>query len=226
MNTITIITPTTGKSSLNKLCKSILAQEVEGLNSVHILLWDDIREGYIADFPDILEGQHQRYSIVIPNKLVQEKATGSALRAIGLMAASTDWVTFADDDVWYHKKHLWVFNELMKNSVDIGWGYCRRKIWDKEGNYLGVDNFESIGSDIEDEHIAYEMVDNNCMVFSRQLGSGGAVLYRETKGYNDDRLMYNHLKNYGSIPFITKVATVNQVCPDHMQATFKKYCSI
>jgi hypothetical protein len=32
------------------------------------------------------------------------------------------------------------------------------------------------------------------MVFRRELGTAAAVLFRETRGYNDDRLMYRFLK--------------------------------
>ena len=68
------------------------------------------------------------------------------------------------------------------------------------------------------------MVDNNCMVFNRRLGSSAAVLYRETTEYNDDRLMYNFLKKYGGDPYLSDEATVNQICPEKLEEFFTLNC--
>jgi hypothetical protein len=70
------------------------------------------------------------------------------------------------------------------------------------------------------------MVDNNCLIFKRRLGSSGAVLYRENNGeYNDDRKMYAFLKQYGGIPGKTNKATVNQICPTRLIPMFKENCT-
>ena len=97
---ITVITPTTGTSSLDRLIKSMDEQDV---SFVHILLWDNKREDDYL-YPDLetlkvrdpynFNGPN-RYSIVIPDSTVKGFAYGSALRSIGLMAAQTEYVTFA-----------------------------------------------------------------------------------------------------------------------------------
>jgi len=226
---ITIITPTTGKSSLNRLFESLEAQSV---GWVHILLWDEKREGeflfpnadtYLVKYPKDLECATQigyRYCIEIPDSIVQEGAAGSALRAIGLMAANTPYVTFADDDVWYEPNHL---QNLMDAVNGREWAYCRRKIWANENDYIGIDNFESVG-DSPTRKFPYEMVDNNTMIFSRRFGSSGAILYRETTEYNDDRLMYGFLKKHAGEPGKILEATINQVCPSRLEPMFREHC--
>jgi hypothetical protein len=222
---ITVITPTTGTSSLDRLIKSMDEQDV---SFVHILLWDNKREDDYL-YPDLetlkvrdpynFNGPN-RYSIVIPDSTVKGFAYGSALRSIGLMAAQTEYVTFADSDVWWEKNHL----SSMLNCINGGpWAYCKRKIWANENDYIGIDNFESVGDEIT-RKVPYEMVDNNCMIFSRRLGASGAVLYRETKDYNDDRLFYKFLKQYGGIPNKTNEATINQVCPKKLEKMFRENC--
>jgi len=226
---ITIITPTTGKKSLKKLCDSIDSQT---LPCVHILLWDDKREDEYL-FPDPVTNKVKkpedaaiscsdtlRYCINIPGSMVQGGAAGSALRAVGMMAANTPFVTFADDDVWFEDNHMYNLFEALQ---DKQWAYCKRKIWTNENDYLGVDSFESVG-DSSSRKVPYEMVDNNTMIFSRRFGSSASVLYRETQNYNDDRLMYAFLKQHAGTPGKTEEATVNQVCPKKLEDMFREHC--
>jgi hypothetical protein len=210
---ITVITPTTGKPSLLKLIESIKKQNIF---VHHFLLWDNKKEGpfinsYIID-NYILD------SINISASVVSGRAFGSALRAIGLMAAQTDYVTFADDDVYWDENHL---QTMLSCLEDKNWVFCKRKIYNKN-EYLGVDNFESVG---EEAKTPYKMVDNNCMLFKRIYGASAAILYRETKDYNDDRLAYNFFKKYAGIPAQTNLATINQCCPNHLINFFKNNCT-
>lgn len=225
---VTIITPTDGDKRLNKLFESLESQTVPW---VHILLWDDKRDGeYSMQKSKKAKSPHcitvsksgcTRYSIVVPGTFVRGPAAGSALRAIGMMAANTKYVTFADTDVWFDPKHL----ESLLESVDgKQWAYSKRMIWANESECLGIDEFESVG-DSPKRRVPYEMVDNNTMIFSRRLGSSAAVLYRETKDYNDDRLMYQFLKSHAGQPGKTEMITVNQICPPRLEEMFRIHCT-
>ena len=230
MNTlVTIITPTTGKKTLFRLIDSI---EKQNISYVHILLWDDKREdSFLFPGPDMKTQQPEdlnmssqlgyRYSIVIPGNMVLGSAAGSSLRAIAMMAANTIYVTFADDDVWWEDGHL---KSLFSAMNGKSWAYCKRRIWTDENECLGIDNFESVG-DNPDRKVAYEMVDNNTLMFSRRLGTSAAVLYRETNQYNDDRLFYAFLKQYGGNPGKTEKATINQICPKRLELMFRQLCT-
>lgn len=226
---ITIITPTTGKDGLFKLSKSLKSQSVP---YIHMLLWDDKREDkFLYPDPNTLKTMDPNdmddegemgctQSLVLKGNIVQGPASGSALRAIGLMAAQTPLITFADDDVWYEENHL---SSLVEASKDKKWAYCVRKIWSPKGDYIGEDRFESVGDDPE-RKVPYEMVDNNSMIFDRKFGASAAVLYRETKEYNDDRLMYSFLKKHGGSPGKTYIGTVNQVSPVKLIDFFRRGC--
>jgi len=229
---ITVITPTTGKDSLFNLIESITKQ---GIPVCHILLWDNLKEGRFAN-PDImkpcdldkkeywLEHNYMVINIDMKADMISELAAGSALRSIGLMASFTDLVTFADDDIIWEDNHLL---EIMDAIDGKNWAFCKRKIWTKlnDGNFefLGVDDFESVG---EEAKTPYKMVDNNCMMFRRRFGVSAACLYRETKEYNDDRLMYAFLKKYAGEPGKTNNASINQVCPKRLETMFRTHCTI
>ncbi len=89
---------------------------------------------------------------------------------------------------------------------------------------MGVDRFESVG-DNPSRRVPYEMCDNSCMIFRREFGVHAAILYRETKEYNDDRLMYQFLKQPAGLRGQTGKATIHQTCPVKLVGFFKKNCS-
>jgi len=211
---ITVITPTTGRESLAKLRDSLKQQKA---SYTHLLLWDATRDE-TARTPDSYKNEVTN-SICLPGRMVQGDATGSALRAVGLMAATTRYVTFADDDVWFEKDH---FSLLLDAIESYNWAYSMRKIYSPSGDYIGVDRFESIG---DESALPYDLVDNSSNMFLRQIGVAAAHLYRETTDYNDDRLMYNFLKRYAGAPAKTNTPTVNQACPDRLETFFRTNCS-
>lgn len=223
---ISVITPTTGRESLLDLVKTINLQNVK-VN--HIVLWDDFRDGMVnpEHLEHLVEFNNENYTvnnIIIKGKFINGDAKGSSLRAIGLMAASTEFVTFADDDIMMEPNHLM---SMLGTIKDKNWVFCKRKIWAKYSNStfecLGVDNFESVG---EEALTPYKMVDNNCMMFRRKFGVSASPLYRETQSYNDDRLFYDFMKKYAGEPAKTLLPTVNQVCPMKLIEFFRAGCTI
>jgi hypothetical protein len=232
---VTIITPTTGKKTLFNLIETITRQKIPVM---HLLLWDDKREDDFANglmTPEKLDKkeywdtyQYMVNNIILKGNRVNGIAAGSALRAIGLMAANTDFVTFADDDIMWEDGHLESMLQAV-SSPNTAWAYCKRKIWAKlpdnngpQYELIGIDEFESIG---EDSKLPYKMVDNNSLIFRREFGVSGACVYRETKEYNDDRLFYDFLKTYGGEPAKTGLATVNQICPNRLIGFFRQGCT-
>jgi hypothetical protein len=216
---VTVITPTTGRPSLERLISSI-DRQAPGGTIFHLLLWDGMRDA-AAKAPESYNSD-RRLSVVLPAGLGRNgNAPGSPLRAVGLMTAMTAWVTFADDDVRWDDGHV---AALAAAVPGVRWASTLRTIWTSAGERLGVDRFESVGDD-PGRRVPYEMCDNNCLVFRRELGTAGAVLFRETRDYNDDRLMYRFLKTSGGRRGTTGRPTIHHICPDKLVAFFRKECS-
>jgi GT2 family glycosyltransferase len=210
---ITVVTPTTGKKSLAKLIASLCLQAVP---YSHLLIWDDVRDKQATD-PEHYNDD-VTWSIVLRGRMVRGAAAGSALRAVGLMVANTEYVTFADDDVWFEPNH---FSALVDAIRGKNWAFTMRKLYSPAGDYIGVDRFESVG---DESKRPYELVDNSSNMFKRAFGVAAAQYFRETEEYNDDRLMYQVLKGHAGPPGKTRVATVNQICPANLEEFFRRYC--
>lgn len=220
MHNITIITPTTGKDSLDKLIESIADQDFDA-SVYHLLLWDDYRsEG--SKSPESYNSDNRRSIVFPPGTGRNGSAPGSMLRAAGLTLVKTPWVTFADDDVWWEKNHINVLNRVLSNGGN--WATTLRKIWSPTGEYLGVDRFESVGDD-PGRKVPYEMVDGNTIICNRQFGVSAAPMYSLTSDYNDDRLMYAFLKQHAGPRISTNTPTINQVCPEKLIGFFTENCS-
>lgn len=218
MQKLTVITPTTGKPGLNKLINSIDSQNFNN-DIYHLLLWDDFRDE-LAESPEVYNGVN-RFSLVAPPGTGRNgSAPGSMLRAIGLTLANTPWVTFADDDVWWEPDHYASISSHMSTS---NWITTFRRIWTNSGINLGVDRFESVGDDAT-RTVPYEMCDGNTMTFKREYGLFAARFYRETKEYNDDRLMYAFLKENAGERGRHPNPTINHICPSSLEHFFRLNC--
>lgn len=217
---ITVITPTTGRAGLDALIASIDAQPLAD-RIVHILLWDDFRATE-ARQPANYQGTN-RLSLVLHDGFGRNgEAPGSPLRAVGLMAAATPWVTLADDDVVWAPTHM----ETMLGAVDgRNWCTCLRHIFSPAGDDLGIDRFESVGDDAS-RRVPYEMCDGNTLLFRRELGVAAAPLFRETKLYDDDRRMYAFLKANAGPRGRTGRATIRQTCPERLTEFFRQNCTL
>ncbi len=216
---LTVITPTTGKPSVTRLIESVDKQTIAN-RIFHLLLWDDVRDA-AAPRPDAYDSPGRR-AIVLPAGFGRNGAApGSPLRAVGLVAAQSPWVTFADDDVRWDPDHA---EALLAAGERHNWVSTLRRIWSPKQEYLGIDRFESVGDD-PSRRVPYEMCDNNVMAFRRELGSAGAPMYRETTAYNDDRLMYAFLKQHGGPRGRTGRPTIDHTCPERLVAFFRHHCA-
>lgn len=231
MTDVSVITVTDGKNSLFTLIDSIKGQKLDVECKIrHLILWDEKRaekSTFILDTSpfdiQIDDGFYSSNCFILKNFKTSGKSNASALRAVGLMVASTEFVTFADDDITWEDNHI---SSMLSSISNNQWTFCKRNIWtkinDTEFEYLGIDEFESVG---EESKLPYKTINNNCLMFKRRYGTSAACLYRETQDMNDDRLMYEFLMKYAPMRSQTNMATVNQVCPDRLVKFFRDGCT-
>jgi glycosyltransferase involved in cell wall biosynthesis len=125
------------------------------------------------------------------------KIGGAGLEGRRWLAAAPHMVNedvtfFCNDDDWYEENHVQTIMEKIEEGND--WAYSFRKIFDKEGNFLFLDNCEALGEaspvwNIPDHHFV-----DWCMwgMKTECLKQISAIF--SIKGYGVDRLFYNNAR--------------------------------
>jgi hypothetical protein len=192
------------------------------------LLWDEKRHPH-AQTKDLTLYQPDNYiarQVFCQFRSVRGEAGGSALRAVGFMAASAPLVAFADDDVEWGTGHAEEIVALAEKHKDGGAFYCHRIIRNPlNDSIIGLDEFESVGPDDSKRKVPYKMIDNNCLAVRRELAHGAAGLYATTEGYNDDRLMYAFLESAQVLIVGPMAHRIVQTCPERLIGHFENGCT-
>jgi glycosyltransferase involved in cell wall biosynthesis len=142
IETVAIVTPTTGKPTLR-----------QNLLSVQNQTFEKVTQFVVVDGPEFLEKAYYQLPTEQPRKVhIQTLAEnvgangwyGHRVYAAFSFLTNADAICFLDEDNWIEPNHV---EELVKalNDKAADWAFSFRKIYDKDGNYLCHDNCESLG---------------------------------------------------------------------------------
>ncbi len=187
---ITVITPTIGRKSIRKLIESLSKQKVK---IVHFILWDKKRceDGYEPDDERLKSYEHENYKIYhtcFMHPIQNKSRIDNYLRTIGIMMATTDYITQIDDDCWIEEDWLERAINRMREKDD-DYCFCRRYLWENEEKGLGIDDYESIG---KMNQFGYYLMETNSIVFKKKIAIDIANITNQL-GYGHDRIIAKYL---------------------------------
>ena len=125
---------------------------------------------------------------------------------------NTEFVCFLDYDNWYDPH----FAERMLSIIggcDVA--TCRRKVWSSDMQYIGVDNFESVGKELFDTNTLVFRTEAYCKHYCQAWAHGG---------WPGDRLMTKRILEKNNYVHIHD-PLVNYVSPDRLDAYFMGNCT-
>jgi hypothetical protein len=218
MNEITVITPTIGRRSLKRLIESLSKQNIK---LVHFILWDRKRceDGYEPDDKRLKKYENKNYQIYHISLLhpIQNKPRiDNYLRSVGIMMATTPYITQIDDDCWIEESWLKRGIENMKEK-DEDYCFCKRKLWISEEEYLGIDDYESIG--VKND-FGYYLMETNSILFTQKIAFDIACITNHY-GYGHDRIIAQYLIERRKGIYDNEVG-LNQIVPDFLVEFHKK----
>lgn len=182
----TIVTPTIGRKSIFRL-KEQLAKET--VPYVHLIMMDSKRDADSVSPADLEDENTVVYDIRHPLYPEPDARMDVYLRGVGILMARTPYVKCCDDDAWPEVGHLSRAMEFMKSQqLDFTW--CLRRMYDREGNVLGVDRFEAVG---EKNEFGYNLLDNSSLFCNRQASLVAAQIFIQYPVYGDDRITWDPL---------------------------------
>lgn len=137
--TVTVVTPSIGKSTLKDAIDSVFEQKLEdGVRLRHFIVWDGPvdKSEFDGFFHDNL------FQMQLPWN-VGKNFYGHRVYAASPHLINDDVVMFLDEDNMYDVNHVSTCLQALGNDFDFV--FSLRSIVDRKGNFICNDKFESIG---------------------------------------------------------------------------------
>ena len=209
MSRVMVITPTTGKDTLDKAVVSVANQTMP---TEHLLVLDGCKDVGI-DYPDNLK------TITLPENVGGDGWYGHRVYAAMPLLVNADYILFLDEDNWYEPNHVETMIAKIK-SKDLMWSYSLRRICNERGEYVSDDDCESLGRYPTYYDHNLNFVDTNCYCFRREYLVN--VAHHFYGKWGADRPFYKaastQLPSFGC----TGQATVNYRAPDRLMKMFEE----
>lgn len=163
---VSVITPTVGTKYLIECIKSVANSTYK--NYRHIIVVDG--KQYETKVKEIV-GDHDVDIMVAPQNTGSDGRNGHHKYAALPYLCNTEYIILMDEDNTMDQDHIQSMMDMMKEDVECV--YAMRKIMDKDGKQLCVDNFESIGTLSKDT----PFVDTSCMLLRLDTARKYALLW-------------------------------------------------
>jgi glycosyltransferase involved in cell wall biosynthesis len=137
---VAVVTPTIGSEHLAQCIESVQNQTYENLT--HYIFLDG-EEHFQKIYPQALDKTKRQIKSIGLQENIGKGWYGHRVYAACSFLVNADIICYLDEDNWFEPCHV----EKMVNRLEEGnqWVYSLRKIYSKEGEYLGEDNCESLG---------------------------------------------------------------------------------
>ena len=203
---VMVITPTTGKDTLDKAIESVKKQTIE---TEHLVVSD----GVYMDHPDGCS------FLKLPENVGANNWYGHRVYAAMPLLVNADYILFLDEDNWFEPNHVETMINKIK-SKDLMWAYSLRRICDEDGKYIRDDDCESLGRWPTFYDHTLNFVDTNCYCFRREyLVSISHTFYGQ---WGADRPFYTAASTKLPAFGCTGLATVNYRAPARLHNMFKE----
>ena len=165
---VSIITPTTGNPYLAECIASVRAQTYSNIEHIVVVdgkqRWENADEILLAaEFPNGVN----EHVCVLPYPTGTNRYNGHRVYGAATYFADGDYHLWLDDDNMLEPNHIESLVKLVQEK-NLDWAYSLRKIIDKDGNVLCLDDCESLGMWASILHHQDFFVDVNCYFVKKE----------------------------------------------------------
>jgi glycosyltransferase involved in cell wall biosynthesis len=165
---VSIITPTTGNPYLAECIASVRAQTYSNIEHIVVVdgkqRWETADEILLAaEFPNGVN----EHVCVLPYPTGTNRYNGHRVYGAATYFADGDYHLWLDDDNILEPNHIESLVKLVQEK-NLDWAYSLRKIIDKDGNVLCLDDCESLGMWASILHPQDFFVDVNCYFVKKE----------------------------------------------------------
>ena len=218
---VMVITPTTGKSTVNQAIESVRNQSIK---TEHLIVVDgggDISDRFSNMLLNKISPNYENplQWLTLPENVGGNGWYGHRVYAAMPLMVNADYILFLDEDNWFEPNHVETMIDKIK-SKDLMWSYSLRRIIDERGQYVSDDDCESLGRFPTFYDHTLNFVDTNCYCFKREYLV--RVAHNFYGQWGADRGFYKaaatNLPAFGC----TGEATVNYRAPDRLLSMFRE----
>ena len=179
IETVTIVTPTTGAKYLKDNIESVQKQTHK---HVQHLIFVDGKEhlNKVSDIISSIPNLKNNIDIIpLPYSVGKDRYNGHRMYGASPYFCKGDFICFLDEDNWIDENHV---ESLLIAASGKSWAFSMRKIVDSEGNFVCNDDCESLGKypSILDESDYF--IDVNCFFLSKELAlQTSPIWYRKAR---------------------------------------------
>lgn len=168
-NSVTVITAATGHRNLAKCLRSVQQQTFAGVE--HFLVIDGLERE--AQVKEAVAGMRERFKpihlITLPHPTGKDNWNGHRIYGAMPFLSNSEFVSFLDEDNWIDPEHLESLVAEIR-ATQAKWAFSLRKIVNGEGEFLTLDQCESLGNlhpifNTKDQF----HVDANCYLLPREV---------------------------------------------------------
>lgn len=139
--TVVVITPTTGNPDrILKAAESVHAQKTKH-KIEHIIAFDGVK----CNFDRRIKQFKKAHVIEMPFQTGKDGFYGHRIYSGFSKMVDGDYVCLLDDDNWFERDHIDNLVSVLEEHQELDFCFSKRKIFDKDGNFICVDNCESLG---------------------------------------------------------------------------------
>jgi glycosyltransferase involved in cell wall biosynthesis len=207
---IMVITPTTGKHSVNQAMESVALQTIP---TEHLI----VEDGKLNNM-HIFENE-MRKKITLPENVGANGWYGHRVYAAMPLMVNADYILFLDEDNWFEPNHVETMIAKIK-SKDLMWSYSLRKIINEQDEYVFDDDCEALGRYPTFYDHTINFVDTNCYCFRRDYLVG--VAHHFYGQWGADRVLYKAVAKALPSFGCTGEATVNYRAPERLMKMFEE----
>lgn len=193
---VAVITPTVGSDKLCSCIDSVQGQDYKDLT--HYLFIDGvIHNKKVMDTLFTLGGRRPYETVSLSKNVGGNGWYGHRVYAACSFLVDADIIIYLDEDNWVDSDHVSSLVDVIKSGKD--WAYSFRKICNRDGDILCLDDCESLGEwpiymSMSDYHI-----DTSCFAILRRVAIQISPLWYNKWGA--DRIFFNglrqHFPNFG-----------------------------
>jgi cellulose synthase/poly-beta-1,6-N-acetylglucosamine synthase-like glycosyltransferase len=194
---VSIITPTTGNSFLAECIESVRNQTYKEVEHIVVVdgrdRWENAK--IVLDVCQFGSG-HNEHLIILPYSTGIDRYNGHRIYGGTTYFAQGDYHIWLDDDNLLESNHVESLVNLTQEK-DLDWAYSFRKIIDKGGNVVCLDDCESLGLWPSVLNPKDYFIDVNCYFVRKELATRISPIwyrkFRETNQPEVDRVIASTL---------------------------------